>query len=278
MNIAFISDLHVDAGSFGMEAVRLMPDLLAELHPDVFIIAGDVSADSIEIEDVLSRFDPIDCHKLFVPGNHDIWVPNLPGQSSKEKYEQILPEIVQKTGFHYLPSRPVVIRGIGFAGSIGWYDYSFRNKAFDNKISMADYKQKRYRSRIWSDARFAKWGMTDEDVTETLAAQLADDLDNLQDADVPIVAVIHHLPFEEAVIRTGQLIFDFFGAYMGSERFGEVIKVRANVQMVICGHTHTQRDVKIDSIRILVSPLGYEHERPQGVAETLKESLRTVQV
>ena len=255
-----------------------MPEVVARLAPDVFIIAGDVSADLSDVEDVLSRFDRVHCHRLFVPGNHDIWVAPRPGESSWTKYERDLPEICRRSGFYFLPGRPIVIQGVGFAGTIGWYDYSLRDPLLDRQISMDTYRLKRFRGRMWSDARFARWGAADEQVTAEFADRLAADLGELQAAEVPIVAVVHHLPFEELVTRRGSPEVDFFCAFMGSSVFGEVIRKCSGVKLVICGHTHFEKDVLIDGIRALCAPLGYEHERPEGIEETLKRSVCIIDI
>jgi len=255
-----------------------MPEAVEKLEPDVFIMAGDISSDLSDVEDVLSRFDSLSCHRLFVPGNHDIWVAPMPGESSRTKYERDLPEACRRSGFHFLPGRPIVIRGVGFAGSIGWYDYSLRDTSLDSQISIDTYRRKRFRGRMWMDARFARWGATDEQVTEEVVAQLARDLDELKSAGVPIVAVVHHVPFEELVARTGKLEFDFFGAYMGSRAFGDVLRERPGVKLAICGHTHFEQDVEIDGIRALASPLGYENERPEGVESAVRKSVRLVEL
>jgi predicted phosphohydrolase len=255
-----------------------MPEAVAELAPDVFVVAGDVSAELSDVEDFLSRFDAARCHKLFVPGNHDIWVLPWPGQSSRTKYERDLPEVCRRTGFHFLPGRPMVIRGVGFAGSIGWYDYSLRDLSLDRQISMDDYRRKRFRGRMWSDARYARWGATDEQVTEEMASELGRDLDELEAAGAPVVAVVHHLPFEELVVRRGEVGFDFFSAFMGSSALGRVIRARPMVKVLIFGHTHFEQDVVVDGIRALAAPLGYEHERPEGAEEALRKSVRTVEV
>lgn len=255
-----------------------MPDLVADLAPDVFVIAGDVSADLAVLEDTLTRFDGIDCHKLFVPGNHDIWVAPRPGTSSRTKYQHDIPEVCRRAGFHFLPGRPIVIRGVGFAGTIGWYDYSFRDPELDGEINTDTYRAKRYKGRIWADARYARWGATDETVAEEMAAQLASDLDDLQSADVPIVVVSHHLPFEDLVVRHMDNVFDFFSAFLGSNILGDAIRARPNVKLVICGHTHFKRDTRVNGMQVVVSPLGYERERPEGVEEALRHYVGTAEI
>jgi hypothetical protein len=58
----------------------------------------------------------------------------------------------------------------------------------------------------------------------------------------------------------GDLRWDFFRAFMGSERMGEIIKENDKVTHVLCGHSHTKKKVKIGDILAIVSPVGYSNE------------------
>lgn len=251
----------MDSGTFGRAITNELPEIIEEISPQVFIIAGDISARPTDIEDVMLRFSSIDCPKLFVPGNHDIWVSARSTELSSTKYEQVLPEICASTGFHFLPKRPIEIQGVGFAGTIGWYDYSFRNKTLDGAINSRMYQRKIYGGRMWNDARYARWGKTDAQVTAELAQQFDDDLNELETDGIPIVAVMHHLPFEELVVKSGRFEQDFFLAYMGSSIFGKILSSKKNLHTVICGHTHRARDTEIEGIHVVASPLGYGRER-----------------
>jgi hypothetical protein len=75
-----------------------------------------------------------------------------------------------------------------------------------------------------------------------------------------IVAVTHHLPFRQMVRYMDDLKWDFFAAFMGSERLGEALREDARITDVICGHAHRKCAHRIDGIRVVSSPIGYNDE------------------
>ena len=79
---------------------------------DVAIIAGDLTTGPVSRHaralQALSAFGGL---KLFVPGNHDLWVP--PGQDSLHRLEQELPAVCAEAGFHALDSEPATLDGAG---------------------------------------------------------------------------------------------------------------------------------------------------------------------
>ena len=48
-------------------------------------------------------------------------------------------------------------------GNIGWYDYSLRNKKWDNNLKEKKtwYWAKTFEGAVWNDAVYAEWGMHD---------------------------------------------------------------------------------------------------------------------
>ena len=63
-----------------------------------------------------------------MPGNHDLWVESKRalrrGHDSWHKYRTGIPDVCARRGFRYLVGAPLALGGVGFAGSVGWYDYS----------------------------------------------------------------------------------------------------------------------------------------------------------
>ena len=144
MKIAFISDLHVDRLPESSQVIDCIHERLLSIKPDIFIIAGDIAARTQLFEKTLQTFSGLPCEKLLVPGNHDIWVesPSLQkGIHSGVKYREIIPQICRHNNFTLLGSDACTIDGIRFAGTIGWYDYSLRNKAFDYLFSIDTYRE-----------------------------------------------------------------------------------------------------------------------------------------
>jgi putative phosphoesterase len=273
MKLAYISDLHIDAGPLGHAASVALPQLVQDVHPDVFVIGGDVASKLFTVKRFFKSFHFLACPKLFVPGNHDIWVSATEEHSSRDKYRRLLPDVCGETGFHFLPHNPISLNGIGFAGSLGWYDYSFRNPELDNVISEAAYRRKHYQGRVWNDRRYAKWRTPDHQVADEMATELDNDLAMLDGQSQKVVAVVHHLPFAELVRRSGDAKWDFFNAFMGSVSLGEVILRHSEVSLVLTGHTHYHLDTSVGDVRVVTSPLGYTRERHGNPQDIISDSI-----
>lgn len=280
MKIAYISDIHTDAGPLGHTAAVVLPQAVRQVNPDLFIIGGDVASKLSVVRRFLKNFTDIVYPKLFIPGNHDIWVSSTEeaGHSSKEKYRRLLADVCGETGFHYLPGNPILTDGIGFAGTIGWYDYSFRNKELDQLISESAYRRKHYQGRVWNDRRYARWREPDDEIAREMAHDLDADLGVLDGQCERIVVISHHLPFAEMVKRSGEAKWDFFNAFMGSEGLGQVILRHPKVILVLTGHTHYRLDAMVEGIRVVTSPLGYTRERHGEPEQIIRQSILIIDI
>ena len=225
---------------------------------DVFIVAGDVAdRDTGEFAECLELFGDFDGHKLVVPGNHDLWTTN---DNSREKHRTILPDLARQNGFHYLDKGPFAREGVGFIGNIGWYDYSFRNTEIG--LTLEDYKRKSVPGRCgWNDRHFVQWELTDEQFTENCLQRLRRHYSQIEnDADV-VVSVLHHLAFRDLLYPQASYPLEFCRAYLGSERFGQLLLRCPKVKYVICGHRHGKDSHAENGLKSFV--VGGEYKKKQ---------------
>jgi len=145
MRIAFTSDLHCDVTAQNRKLLPYLVDQMAQLAPDAVVLAGDIANTLIGWHETLRLFQPLAVPKLIVPGNHDIWIESKSAlrrsQDSAWKYNVALPAIAAEYGCHYLPNDPVVLDGVGFVGSLGWYDYSLRDRRLDGVVGIRQYDE-----------------------------------------------------------------------------------------------------------------------------------------
>jgi len=161
-----------------------------------------------------------------------------------------------------LDQSPKIIGHIGFAGNIGWYDYSFRDdrlnvplQFYQAKIGpgramrMQEYQylltselslEPEHHEIItaWRDGEFVRLTMSDREFTEHLARRLELDLNQLGSACEKIVTVLHHLPRRDLVWYRGEANWDFVAAFLGSQRFGDIVDRVPNLKLCLAGHNH----------------------------------------
>lgn len=265
MKLLITADLHYDVTRSCKPTEALAEKVCSSGdRDDVLVLVGDsAGADLTRLSDCLRLFaDFGGLHKLLVPGNHCLWCGN--GETSIERYEKLIPQVAAAEGFAVLDHQPVLLGGVGLVGSIGWYDYTFRYESLGIPLDFyrakltpgaADYLGGEYEELVarhrdvlterhmsmgtrWGDGRWARLTMTDEEFVELLAEKLATQLQQVSAEADRIIAFTHHLPFAELVPQNRPDPFAFAAAYMGAERFGEILLDCPKVTHVYCGHSH----------------------------------------
>ncbi len=278
MRIGLTSDIHTDFSPANRKVVSHLVDLAGNAELDVFIICGDISPDSMTFSRTLLAFHNIDdrCKKLFVAGNHDIWVIN--GNiniTSHDKY-LLITRLCKECGFHHLGDKPIVINNIGFCGNIGWYDYSYKSDKFN--IPEKDYISKTYGTSVWNDVNYAKWNADDYQMARYFATNLKEQIDSIKDISSKIIIATHHVPFRECVRYRDELPWDFFSAFMGSSSLGEICLNEPLVEYVLFGHTHIEFYKKIKAVWAVCSPIGYLIDPPKDLRKYAQERLCIIEV
>jgi len=261
MRTLVTADLHFDIER-SIGPTRDLARAMLDQGGDALLIVGDVCGVRLEpLSECLGLFGPFGGTKMFVAGNHDIWVRE--GADSLLRYEVELAGACRAAGFQYLDEAPVLLGDVGFVGSVGWYDYSFRDPAL--AIPMAFYEAKigpGYAAALqgqwaklfdgtsdlsrealginlrWMDGAYVRLPFGDAEFTERLADKLRRHLGEIEPRSRTIVAAVHHLPFGDLVERNSSPAWNFGNAFMGSERLGEVLLAEPKVRHVFCGHSH----------------------------------------
>jgi putative phosphoesterase len=240
------SDLHYGASAEGDRNTKALAERVCSESADVLLIAGDIATGPVALGRCLALFESFSGAKLAVPGNHDIWVSQRSPADSWQMHEDLLPALLTEFGFHPLHAAPRVVGDVGFVGSMGWYDYSFRD---DLGIDVSHYVSKVYpgmQEPLWSDARHVKLSLTDAELTQLLTQRLRAQLAEVSRAK-HVVALVHHVVTKRLLFHPRILVprvWRFLNAFLGSEQLGATLADDHRTSQVFCGHIHRARSLR----------------------------------
>ncbi|MBD3184901.1 hypothetical protein GF312_21640 [Candidatus Poribacteria bacterium] len=278
MRIGVTSDIHTDISPGNSQIIKHIAEAVKEAELDVFIICGDISANVMVFSRTLGAFHHIDsdCKKLLVAGNHDIWTSQTTGKiDSNDKYK-LITAIASEHDFHHLGDSPVIIDKIGFCGTIGWYDYSYRNDK--HNIPIKYYMKKFFQGSVWNDVNYAKWGKSDIEMARYFENELQNQINSIKNGVSRIIAVTHHVPFKECVKYKDKLPWDFFSAFMGSVGLGEICLKEPLITHALFGHTHANFNVNIKGVQAVCSPVGYLTDPPKSLSQYARQKLHIIDI
>jgi len=278
MLIAATADLHF-THTRDHSALERLIGKMNDAKADALVVAGDFA----------NQFNPglydrwlpkitFNGPKIAVIGNHDLWHDEM---NTWDVYREAC-GILRRHGWHVLDELPVDIGDVRFVGNVGWYDYSFFPKATPELdgdavavgrahplLRIGCWKDvRRYvpSKRLpgvtgWNDAIYVHWGRNDESMASYFVERLWKELDDAKRAQKKVVAVIHHLPFEQLVTRKGTVNWDFNNAFTGSKQFGDLLLKYDNVKLALCGHTHKPQQARVGHIEC--AEVSYSPRDPQ---------------
>ncbi len=284
VKILATADLHYNIAR-SRRPTEALAERVGATEADALVLVGDTAAAEMgPWRDCLALFAGFGGVKLLVPGNHCLWCRG--GEDSLTRYRQVIPAVAAEAGFIVLDHAPQVIGPVGLVGSIGWYDYSFREMALD--VPLAFYRAKigpgaaehcqehrhlldrhghelgerhyRITSR-WMDGPNVRLGIDDATFAAELAETFARQVAELAHRVERIVAFTHHLPFQHLVPRGRPPAVAFAAAFMGSDRFGAVLAAEPKVTCAVSGHSHWPMRRRIGTIDVINIGSTYEDKR-----------------
>ena len=283
MRVIVTADLHYD-----FEQYRGRVDALAERicreDADVLAIAGDVFAqDPGCLLRCLRLFDGFGGEKLLVAGNHDLWTS--PGGDSFRLYDEVIPALARACGFHDLDTGPRIIGDVGFVGTAGWYDYSFRDESLGIPLRFYEHKAapgyclrapelahlldpdeelpaKAIAARsYWNDGRMVHWKLDDIRFDALTCERLEAQLQAVEQQVRTVIAVTHHIPFAEMLVRRSDPSWAFGNAFMGSVGLGRTLLRHPKVSYAVFGHSHARERRRIQHVEAINVGCTYRMKR-----------------
>ncbi|MFP4058196.1 MAG: metallophosphoesterase [Candidatus Brocadiia bacterium] len=287
MRLIATADLHYDLEPYRPRVEALAARMVAE-EADVLAIAGDIFAGDLQwLEACLRLFADFPGEKVLVAGNHDLWT--LEGDSF-ELYDRTIPRVAGQCGFHDLDAGPRLVGDVALVGTIGWYDYSFRDTALG--IPMRFYEHKvapGYARRFseyahlldpdedlppsalaarstWNDGRMIRWDLDDHRFTQLTVDRLEGHMAQVEGRARAVVAITHHLPFAPMLRRKSDPSWGFGNAFMGSEALGQALLRHPKVTHLVCGHSHTRDRQRVGHIEAINVGCTYRMKRYEVVS------------
>lgn len=276
MRIGVTSDIHTDISPANSEIVKHIAYTARRADLDALVICGDISHNIMALSKTLSAFHRIGpkCKKMFVAGNHDIWMVSLKKEVTSHDKCSLITAICDEHEFHHLHDSPVVIGEVGFCGTIGWYDYSY--KMDKHAIPEESYMSKTYRGSVWNDVNYARWDSSDPEIADRFERELQEQIYAIRDRVSQIIVATHHVPFQECVIYRDQLPWDFFSAFMGSAGLGEICINEPKVTHALFGHTHGDFFETVRGVLAICSPIGYLSDPPRDLRKYARSKLKII--
>ncbi len=267
------SDLHYGLDPKGDANTEDLALTVEQQGADALLLAGDLGVDEPSIRACLQLFGGFRGVKLVVPGNHDIWtsVYDLPDdEGSMQIHDHRFPRLCEDCGFHPLHRQPFRLNDeVAFVGSMGWYDYSFADPL--PGASIENYLTKippGMTHPVWNDARHARFGLSDQELTVLLNERLKEHLAEVADATA-VVGLTHHLVSKALLFQPRFMLPDFWrfaNAFLGSECFLSTFRESTEVSLVFSGHIHHPRTVQRNGITLC--SVGSDYKKKELILAT----------
>lgn len=262
MKVAFLSDIHLEENT-SYPVLEELAALLSEHQAETLILAGDISSGIYETKQAVRQLKERSGIPVFyVPGNHDMWEDKKSEKDIENRRMQETPTSAWERFRQYQTDPDCLINGwkqlgkhYAAVGEIGWYDYSFASPRF----SKAELDQMQYSGRVWQDSIRNDWTKDNLGRCEASLQFLEQQMREVQSLGFRILVVTHMLPIREFTVQDGREIWEYFNAFLGTEKLEELYR-RFPVDYAICGHVHYRKTLRKNRITYLCPCLNYERE------------------
>ncbi len=255
MKILFTADLHLLRATEELILSKLK-EWLKNIHPDVLIIAGDLSTAQRagETFQMLRECFPNGPIAVCL-GNHDFWLHDAIRRecmSLLDVIDRFWTPAAKAFDVALLDKENLPLPDVTIVGGYGHYDLGFAVPGLAYAgiaVTEEDYLRGGLASgkaMRWRDFEFMPNGLHPREVAidqvEGVRRRLAEVAGN------QAIAVVHTPPFEallgvppltEKLLDVEPSAYAFFRAYLGNRAMGDLLTETADkVRAVVCGHTH----------------------------------------
>lgn len=251
MKLIAVSDLHIDEPEKEKLGWRTIENIIQE-KADALLVGGDIACTKKVLRKALKELSKFKGEKLAYLGNHEMRALET---SSFLNYAEEMAPLFARYGFKLLDHKPVVIGNIGFAGNVGWFDFSLYSAGIPEDIEKAmHYHYSRHKTGGVSAAEF----------TGQCIQKINRDISEIESKCDKICIGFHHIGFREFLLYGSSRQFDYKNALMGSEKLRKVYS-SPKAAIGFCGHNH--RAGKLNEANCKVYNISMEAKQPYYVME-----------
>lgn len=237
MNLAIISDLHIDLHPEGQRIAEYLVNAVLEKGGDALLIAGDISGaaskTSAFVEEVEARFfaKKKELPVFFCLGNHDVWNCEEPNLTVSGAFRRMRGHKgFLQNDLVSLTDKTVLVAGLG------WWDFSLRDKDLFTEADLMTYSYggKSWKSHLWADTE----GEDDRALCHRWNEELRALIRSVPDKNVVLMThMINHAAFSVPKTHPNYALFCYYNGYIGSEELNEIAR-EPNVSVAVSGHIH----------------------------------------
>jgi predicted phosphodiesterase len=239
MRLLILSDLHHELWREKAPHIDLTIS-----HPDVVILAGDISGGAKAVEWAANAF--ADTPVLYVSGNHEAYGRNL-----DDVQDEIEAATMDVPNVHFLNCSEYIHESVRFIGATLWTDFKLfgddtrADAMHEAELAMTDYKRIRLAKKGYRKLRAADTAQLHAVHKSWIKKKLAEPFAG------GTVVITHMAPSMQSVPE--QYRTDLSSASYASQMDDLV----SQANLWIHGHMHETLDYRVGKCRVVCNPCGY---------------------
>ena len=238
MKVFALSDVHVD---YPENKKWLFELSQFDYREDVLILAGDLTDNLLLLKEcfrsVQGKFKSV----LYLPGNHELWIRAHDTGNSIDKFHRIC-ELAVSEGLHVTPQR---FGALTIVPLFSWFDFSFGTP----NTKLRDH---------WMDFRMCSWPKA-FDEREVCRYFHALNVEHLAIKNETVISFSHFLPRIDLMPMGIPESIKYIFPVLGSSALESQIR-QLSPSVHIYGHSHLNRNKKMDSTTYINNAYGYPNE------------------
>jgi predicted phosphodiesterase len=247
MRFQLISDIHLE---------RYPDDVYPQITSQApyLILAGDIGWPTREnfklfMKDVTGKFSKV----FYIPGNHEYYCTRKSENLTKDGVDELIDELSREIGFINLNRGVYRLGDLKIIGATMWTRCEDERTRLLLEYMMSDYKMiRKTPTQLISPDDTGEWFRED---LEFLESELRGDTS-------PKLVITHHLPSPLLIPQKYQ------GNPINCGFFTDLSEmISGDILVWCCGHTHTKADLRHETTRLLVNPVGYPGENKDSDME-----------